>query len=74
MYVRNNAYSRMKFLLVMLAVLFESCYLNHSVDVSEGIVTVKFQQNVDGELQYKLDDEASFRACKLLASHNYVSM
>ena len=42
------------------------------VDVSEDSVTIKLQPNVDGELQYKLDDEASFRPCKLLDKCNYV--
>ena len=42
------------------------------VDVSEDLVTIKLQPNVDGELQYKLDDEASFRPCKLLDKCDYV--
>ena len=36
------------------------------VDVSEDLVTIRLQYYADGELQYKLDDEASFRLCKLL--------
>ena len=49
-----------------------SCFVAASVDVSEDLVIVKLQPNVDGELQYKLDDEASFSACKLFAKCNYI--
>ena len=42
---------------------------NGFVDINESDVTIKIKNNVDGQSEYKLDDDASYKSCNLIG-HN----